>query len=323
MIEHKGPVQAQRMSGGLRRDLLMRSVGRVLLWLTPVLTYAFLWIPILVLVVFSFNDSASVTAWRGFTLDWYRNIIENTVSVAGISTNFQTELLIRAVRNSLIVAISSTVIATIIGTMFALAVSRGNFRGRRVWNSLFYLPVVIPDITLGVSLAVFFRLVFNVIEAYSGQRLVSGFGTIVIAHVAFNISYVAIVVRARLATMNPSLEEAAYDLGANRFQAFWRVTFPILMPGILAGSLLAFTLSLDDFVVTFFTAGVGTTTLPLFVYGMLKQRVPPEINAISTLMIVASIVLVAVSLGLQQRGAARSAREQKAADEAEELSALP
>jgi spermidine/putrescine transport system permease protein len=288
-------------TGKLRRDLAARGVGRVLLWLTPSLTYVFLWLPIIVLVVFSFNDAASVSVWRGFTLRWYRNIAENTVSVSGIATNFQTEMLIRAVRNSLIVAGSATVISTIIGTMFALAIARGSFPGRKLWSALFYLPVVIPDITLGVALAVFYRLAFSLVEVVTGERLVSGFGTIIIAHVAFNIAYVAIIVRARLATMNPSLEEAAHDLGANRFQAFWRVTFPILMPGVLAGALLAFTLSLDDFVVTFFTAGVGTTTLPLFVYGMLKQRVPPEINAISTLMITASIILVAVSLSLQRK----------------------
>jgi spermidine/putrescine transport system permease protein len=135
-----------------------------------------------------------------------------------------------------------------------------------------------------------------------GVRLTFGFGTIVIAHVAFNISYVAIVVRARLAGMDPTLEEAGNDLGANDFQTFWRITFPNLLPGVLAGALLAFTLSLDDFVITFFNAGVGTTTLPLFVYGMLKQRVPPEINAISALMILASILLVGGSLLLQQRG---------------------
>ena len=296
---------AERRSGKLRRDLAARGIGRVLLWLTPIVTYAFLWIPIVVLIVFSFNDSGSVSAWRGFTTRWYENIARNTVSVAGIATNFQTELLLRSVRNSLIVATTATVISTVIGTMFALAVARGTFPGRKLWNALFYLPVVIPDITLGVALAVFFRLAFDAMELLTGHRFVSGFGTIIIAHVAFNIAYVAIIVRARLATMNPSLEEAAYDLGANRLQAFWRVTLPILMPGVLAGALLAFTLSLDDFVVTFFTAGVGTTTLPVFVYGMLKQRVPPEINAISTLMITASIILVGVSLILQRRSSAR------------------
>ena len=300
-----GPARPARPAAKLRRDLAVRRVGRALLWLNPFVTYFFLWAPIVVLIVFSFNAGVSVSRWSGFSLEWYRNIIANTISVDSIATNFQTGLLLASVRNSLIVAGSATVISSIIGTMFALAVARGRFPGRKIFDALFYLPVVIPDITLGVALAVFFRIVFEYWQTISGQRLLPGFGTIIIAHVAFNISYVAIVVRSRLASMDATLEEAASDLGANRLQAFLRITFPILLPGILAGGLLAFTLSLDDFVVTFFTSGVGTTTLPLYVYGLLKQRVPPEINAISTLMITVSIVLVGVSLALQQRGARR------------------
>lgn len=285
----------------LRRDLAVRRTGRILLRVLPPLVYLFLWLPIVVLVVFSFNDSPSVSAWRGFSTRWYENIAAGTVSVSGIATNFQTELLLRSVRNSLLVAGTATAVATVLGTMFALAAHRGRFAGRRLWDALFALPVVIPDITQGVSLAIFFHLVFDLWASLTGQRLVSGFGTIIIAHVAFNIAYVAIVVRARLATMDGRLEEAARDLGANRWQTFVRITLPILAPGILAGALLAFTLSLDDFVVTFFTSGVGTTTLPIFVYGLLKQRVPPEINAVSTLMILASIALVGSSLLLQMR----------------------
>ena len=287
----------------LRRDLVTRRVGRLLAWAVPLLALGFLWVPITVLIVFSFNDAASVSQWRGFSLRWYENLF---TSLTGGPSRFQTDLLLRAVMNSLLVAGVSTVVATTLGTMFALAVARGRFPGRRAFDALFYLPVVIPDITMGVSLAVFFRIVFEAVQVWTGVRLVSGFGTIIIAHVAFNVAYVAIVVRARLSTMDPSLEEAARDLGANDWQAFWRVTFPILFPGVLAGALLAFTLSLDDFVITFFTAGVGTSTLPLFVYGLLKQRVPPEINAVSTLMIVASIALVALSITLQRRGARRA-----------------
>ena len=292
---------AQRPSSALRRDLAVRRVGRVLLWLVPIAALAFLWVPILVLVVFSFNDAPSVTVWRGFSLRWYESI----VSAGGGSGSFQTQQLLRSVMNSLLVASVSTVVATSLGTMFALAVARGRFPGRRLFDALFYLPVVIPDITMGVSLAVFFRIVFELVQQWTGLTLRPGFATIIIAHIAFNIAFVAIVVRARLATMDPSLEEAAKDLGANDWQAFWRVTFPNLAPGVLAGALLAFTLSLDDFVITFFTAGVGTTTLPMFVYGLLKQRVPPEINAVSTLMILASIVLIALSLTLQRSGARR------------------
>lgn len=281
----------------LGRDLSVRRAGRVGLWLIPTLTYIFLWIPILVLVVFSLNDADSVSVWRGLTGRWYANLF----GASSGTGNFQTELLLQSVVNSLIVAGVATVLSTAIGTLFALAVARGTFPGKRLFDALFYLPVIIPDITQGVALAVFFNVVFEFVQQVLGIRLVSGFATIIIAHVAFNISYVAIVVRARLATMDPTLEEAARDLGANNLQTFWRITFPILMPGLLAGALLAFTISLDDFVVTFFTSGVGTTTLPLFVYGLLKQRVPPEINAVSTLMIVASSLLVAGSLALQGR----------------------
>src|SRR5690606_26065501 len=160
-------------------------------------------------------------------------------------------------------------------------------------------------ITQGISLAIFFKVIFDFTEAQTGVRATTGFGSIIIAHVAFCISYVTIVVRARLADMNPRLEEAARDLGANEWQTFWRVTFPLILPGVVAGALLAFTISLDDFVVTFFNAGIGTTTLPIFVYGLLKTRVPPEINAISTLMLIASTVLVGISLLLQGRNAAR------------------
>jgi spermidine/putrescine transport system permease protein len=281
--------------GRLRRDLALRRLGKVGLVLVPLATYLFLWVPIVVLIVFSFNDAASVSVWRGFSTRWYANLL----GLGGGA--FQTELLLRSVRNSLLVAGVATLLSTVIGTLFALAVARGSFPGRRLFEALFYLPVIIPDITQGVALAVFFNTLFAAAQNLFGVRLVSGFGTIIIAHVAFNIAYVAVVVRARLAAMDPTLEEAARDLGANHFQTFWRVTLPNLMPGVLGGALLAFTISLDDFVVTFFTAGVGTTTLPLFVYGLLKQRVPPEINAVSALMILASIVLVAGSLLLQRR----------------------
>jgi len=295
--------RADHASGALRRDLALRRVGRWLLWAVPIAALAFLWVPILVLVVFSFNDAPSVTVWRGFSLRWF----ESVFAAGGGGGGFQTQQLVRSVGNSLFVASIATAVATTLGTMFALAVARGRFPGRRLFDALFYLPVVIPDITMGVSLAVFFRIVFELTQQWTGVTLRPGFATIIIAHIAFNVAFVAIVVRARLATMDPSLEEAAKDLGANDWQAFWRVTFPILAPGVLAGALLAFTLSLDDFVITFFTAGVGTTTLPMFVYGLLKQRVPPEINAVSTLMILVSIALIALSLTLQRGGRRRGA----------------
>lgn len=288
--------------GKIRRDMAIRRTGRIGMLLSPWIVYLFLWIPILVLIAFSFNDSSSISVWRGFTTRWYENIFNNTITAGTEAARFQTGLLLRALRNSVMVAGIATIVSTALGTMLALAIARGRFPGRKLLDSVLYLPVVIPDITQGISLAIFFNIIFALVQQVFGVRWTPGFTTIIIAHVAFNISYVAIVVRARLAGMDPRLEEAGRDLGANPFQTFWRVTFPNLFPGVLAGALLAFTLSLDDFVITFFNAGVGTTTLPLFVYGMLKQRVPPEINAISALMILASIVLVGGSLLLQQRG---------------------
>lgn len=157
---------------------------------------------------------------------------------------------------------------------------------------------------MGISLLVFFKVVFDLIENITGSRPFPGIANVAIAHIAFNISFVAIVVRARLTDMNPRYEEAARDLGANEWRTFWRITYPLLLPGIVAGALLAFTLSLDDFVITFFVSGGSVTTLTVFVWGLVKRGVPPEINAISTLMILASTTLVLIS-SLFQRNASR------------------
>jgi len=284
------------------RNRLIRQVGKVGLWINPIFSYFFLWAPILILVLFSFNESKSVSNFTGFTLNWYNNILNNVV---GADPNFTTDLMVSSFRNSIFVGIIATAIATVLGTMIALALARGNFRGKGAIDGILFLPVVIPEITQAISLALFFKVVFDWIDATTGTRIFPGFHTIIIAHVTFNISYVAIVVRARLADMNPRLEEAARDLGANAWQTFWRVTFPLILPGVVAGGLLAFTLSLDDFVITFFNSGVGTTTLPVFVYGLLKLTVTPEVNAISTIMMVLSTILIGVSLALQGRNATR------------------
>lgn len=286
--------------GKLRRDLWMRRIGTVGLYFNPVFAYFFLWAPIMVLVLFSFNQSRSVSTFTGFTLDWYINIFSGVV---GAEARFSTELMLSSLRNSLIVSFSATAISTVIGTLVALSLARFSFPGKRILDSVLFLPIVIPEITQGISLAIFFNTIFNYWQTISGERLFPGFHTIIIAHVVFTISFVAIVVRARLADMNPRLEEAARDLGANEWRTFWEVTFPLILPGIIAGSLLAFTLSLDDFVVTFFTSGVGTSTLPVFVYGLLKLTVTPEINAISTIMVVLSTILIGISLALQGRSA--------------------
>jgi len=287
---------------GMRPGMMIRSVGKIGLVITPIFSYFFLWAPILLLVVFSFNDSRGVGTWRGFTLKWYQNIFAGTM---GGEARFATDLMVTALSNTLIVGLISTVIATVIGTMVALSLARSNLPGKKILDNLLYLPVVIPEITQAVSLAIFFNLVFDFIDNSTGVRGTPGFATIIIGHVAFNISYVAIVVRARLSGMNPRLEEAANDLGANTWQTFTRITLPLILPGIIAGALLALTLSMDDLVITFFNSGIGTTTLPVFVYGLIKTSVTPEVNALSTLMLVFSTVIVGFSLYLQNRSSER------------------
>lgn len=297
------PKKSQVNRKVMQRDLMIRKIGRIGLLINPIFAYFFLWAPILVLVLFSFNQSRSVATFTGFTFQWYTNIFNDVV---GAEAAFSTELMLSALRNSLIVSFTATLISTVFGTMVAISLTRGSFPGKKLLEGVLFLPVVIPEITQGISLAIFFNVIFDWWQTISGQRVFPGFHTIIIAHVAFNISFVAIVVQARLADMNPRLEEAARDLGANEWQTFWRVTFPLILPGVIAGALLAFTISLDDFVVTFFTSGVGTSTLPIFVYGLLKLTVTPEINAISTLMLIASTILVGISMALQGRNAANA-----------------
>lgn len=281
---------------------VLQRAGRGFFQALAISGLLFLWLPIVLLVLYSFNDSRAVNVWRGFTTQWYANIFNNVI---GSEARFSTELMLNAVQNSLFVSVTAGLIATVLGTMIALSLARGRYPGKRLVDGLLFVPLVIPEITQGVSLAMFFMIAFGFLDDLFGWRANFGFATIIISHVVFNISYVAIVVRARLAHMNPRLEEAAADLGANGWQTFWHITFPQIIPGIVAGGLLAFTLSLDDYVVTFFNNGVGTTTLPIYVYGMLKTSVTPEINALSTLMLAASMFLVVVSLTLQSRHARR------------------
>lgn len=289
--------------GKIRRDMAARRVGKLFtLTLAPMAGYFFLWAPIVLLVIFSFNDSKSLARWEGFTLQWYANIFNNVV---GGDATFSTSKMLQALETSFIVGISATLISTVIGTLVALSLVRGNFPGKRLLDGLLFLPVVIPEITQGLSLLIFFNAIFDFVNGTTGLSIQRGLGTIVIGHVVFSISFVAIVVRARLADMNPRFEEAAQDLGANAWRTFWRVTFPLILPGIIAGALLAFTLSLDDYVVTIFMKGVGGDTLPVFVFGLLKLTVTPEINAISALILVMSTALVSISLFFQGRGSGR------------------
>jgi spermidine/putrescine transport system permease protein len=242
------------------------------------LFYLFLYAPIILLIVFSFNKSRFPTYWTGFTLEWYQVL-------------FNDHLVGMALKNTLIVSISSTIIATIIGTMVAVAIERYRFRTKPAVDALLFMPIIIPDIAMAIMLLVFFVLI----------NMDLGLNTIIISHVAFNISFVAIIVRARMASLGPTMEEAASDLYANEWHAFWRVTFPLLIPGILGGALFAFTLSLDDYVITNFTSGPGSTTLPIRIIGMTRRNITPEINALSTMMLLAAMLLVPLSLWLQRR----------------------
>ncbi len=262
------------------RNKIRKSFNeRALTWLVVGL-FLFLYLPIVLLIVYSFNDSGrgASTVWQGFTFNWYREV-------------FQNDSIINATYTSLWVAGWSTLISTILGTLSAIAMERFRFRGKVPFDGVLYLPIIIPDIVMALSTLLFFVMLDVALSRY----------TILIAHVAFNIAFVTIIVRARLMDMDSRLEEAAADLGANPWKTFRRVTLPLLAPGIVSGALLAFTLSLDDFVITFFMAGPNATTLPVQVYSMIRVGVTPEINALSTLMFLGSTILVVVSLLIQRR----------------------
>jgi spermidine/putrescine transport system permease protein len=276
-------------------NLTSRGVGR-LLGLNAILVFVFLYAPIALLVVFSFNDNNNVGIWTEPSLRWYGEM-------------FSDRAVMNALRNSLIVALVATVVSTVIGTMLAISLERYRYRGRGFLDGLAYLPIIIPDVTMAVMLLIFFFQAFGLLELITGVSLTTGLHTIILAHIAFNISFVAVVVRARLAQFDSSLEEAAADLYASRWKAFWKVTFPLILPGVAGGALLALTLSLDDVVVTQFVSGAGSTTLPVYVFGLVRRGVTPLINAVSVVMLVASMILVGISLGLQRGRGGRPAEE--------------
>ncbi len=234
-----------------------------------VLVYLFLHVPILVLVLFSFNASKFSVDWVGFTWEWYLRLL-------------QPDDILNGLRASMIVGVASTIISAIFGTLIALAVARHNFKGRTALEAFLYVPLVTPEIVTGISLLILFVLL--------GFPL--GLTTITIAHIAFCISFVVVVVLARLQGMDQNLEEAALTLGADEITTFWKITVPQLWPGIISGALLAFTMSFDDFVITSFVSGVGSSTLPIVVYGMVRKNIEPSINAISTIILVVTAVLI-------------------------------
>ncbi len=250
-----------------RGCFVIMKQSNLLLWLMAILVYGFLYIPLIIVVIYSFNDSRLNAEWVGFTLDWYYKLFHNE------------EMLIAA-RNSLIIAVSASILATTLGTMAGLAIHRYRLK---VLPILAFTPVAMPEILLGVSLLLFFLQVLN---------MTLGMVSVIIAHATFSIGFVAIIVRARLQGMDESIFEAARDLGATPWQTFRLITLPLIMPAIIAGALMSFTLSIDDFVITFFTKGVGEPILPIQIYTMIKIAVTPEVNAVSTLLMLLTLALV-------------------------------
>jgi spermidine/putrescine transport system permease protein len=253
--------------------------------LHALLVFAFLFAPIVVLVVFSFNDSRSGTSWTGFTTHWYNDLRHD-------------DLALKAFKNTMIVAITATIVSTIIGTLAAFALTRFKFRGRSGYSTLIFVSLVMPEIVMGIALTSFF---LRLVDVELSIR------TVIAAHITFCIAFVVIVVKARLTAFDNRLVEAAADLGATPFQAFLRVVLPLATPGIVAGAMLAFTISLDDVVISQFTSGPGSTTLPLYIFGEIRVGVSPSINALSTVVLFTALMLLAIagvfSLRASKRGA--------------------
>ena len=266
----------------LRRQTVGTRISRLVLPVFTGVAVLYLFLPIAVMIAFSFNDPAgrqNIT-WQGFTFRNYMDIW-NRPDVTGPMVN------------SLIVAVIATLIATVLGTLIGMALTRYEFRGRNGMNLLIFVPMATPEIIMGASLLSLFVTI-------GIQR---DLATIVIAHVMFNISFVVVTVRARIAGFNRSLEEAAMDLGANEWQTFRRITFPLIFPGILAAALLAFALSIDDYVITSFVAG-RSITFPLWVFGVSRLGVPPEVNVLGTLIFVVALVFIAIQIWSQRRAIA-------------------
>lgn len=257
----------------------MKTKTHPLLGFHSLLMMVFIYVPIAFIIAYSFNSSRLAADWSGFTLDWYASLFKN-------------RRVIEALSNSLIVAAVSTVVSTILGTMAALSMKKLNRKLRAGMGGLLYLPIIIPDIIMGLSLLVLF----------TQFQIPMGKLTIIFAHITFSMSYVYVVVSTRLAGMGKQLEEAANDLGASAWQTFRYVTFPQIMPGIVAGALIAFTLSLDDFMVSFFVSGPSSTTLPIYIYGQVKRGISPEINALCTILIVVSVTLILLAQYILNRG---------------------
>lgn len=240
---------------------------------TALIVFAYLYLPIVVLIAYSFNENRLATIWTGFTLDWYGVVLNNPD-------------ILRSARNSLVVASTATLIATLAAIVAGLCMTRDRFRGQQGVNAVVALPLIVPEIVTAVATLLFFVIV--------GIRL--GLISVIIAHTVFCIPFAYLPIRARLQGMDPRLEEAAADLYADPWRTFRRVTLPLLWPGILSGAMLSFIISLDTFVITYFVAGAGATTLPVYIFGMIRIGITPEVNAVSSLMLLVSIAFVTLSV---------------------------
>jgi spermidine/putrescine transport system permease protein len=258
-------------------------------WLQAVVIFGFffLYFPIVALMATSFNEDKRNITWKGFTTDWYVKA-------------YNDASLFNALMNSLTVAIISTIVSTLIGTMLGLALYRYRFPIKASFESVVFLPIVIPEISMAVAMLAYFA---NLLEVPLGLF------TITVSHIAFSFPFVAVVIVTRMAGFDESLEEASRDLGASAWQTFWNVTVPYMVPGIIAGALLAFTLSLDDFVITQFTSGPGSTTLPIKIYSMVRFSVTPTVNAASTVLIVITLTFAVAAMALQARSEKKMAKK--------------
>ena len=268
---------------GTLSERFVRFWNRYLLFIYTGLAVVYLMLPVVVMALFSFNDPAGKSnfVWQGFTLDAWQNIF----AVPGLQS---------AVAISIGIAFASTAVATTLGTLIALALARHDFRGRSSTNLFIFLPMATPEIVLGASLLTLF------VAIGAEPFFPLSFITILIAHIMFNISFVVVTVRARLSGFPTHLEEAAMDLGANEFTTFRKVTFPLILPGIMAAALLAFSLSIDDFVITNFTSG-GTVTFPMFIYAKARIGIPPQVNVVGTIIFLTAVGLVAISTLVSRR----------------------
>lgn len=237
------------------------------------LVLAFLFLPIVVLVVYSFNKSSTNIVFEGFTLKWYKTLFSNTN-------------LIDAFSNTILVAVVSTVVSTVVGTISAVGLYKYDFKGKGIINALLYIPIVIPEIVLGISL----------LSMYTLMKLELGIFTLLLAHITFSIPYVIVSVRSSLSIGTSIQEEASYDLGVGKFKTFWYITLPNIMPGIVSGVTLAFTLSLDDVIVSYFTVGPGSNTLPQYIYSMIKTGITPDVNALSSLVLLVVVLVLTMSV---------------------------